>query len=70
MAVLGPLLLGRLFSGCGAWASTVASRADHGLEHRLGRCGALALVALRHVGSSCIRDQTHISCIGRRVLCL
>ena len=36
------------FSSCGSWA----------LEHKLNNCGAMALVALRHVGSSWIRDGT------------
>ena len=26
------------------------------------------LVALQHMGSSWTRDQTHVSCIGRRIL--
>ena len=38
------------------------------LEHRLGSCGALGLVALQHVGSSQIRDRTRFSCIGRQIL--
>ena len=40
---------------CGSWA----------LEHRLHSCGAQALVAPRHVGSSRTRDQTYVPCIGR-----
>ena len=28
----------------------------------------MALVALRHVGSSWTRDRTHVPCIGRRIL--
>ena len=44
----------RLIS-CGSWA----------LEHRLSRCGAQALVALWHVESSQIRDQTRVPCTGR-----
>ena len=28
----------------------------------------MGLVALRHVGSSWIRDRTHVSCIGKRIL--
>ena len=35
------------------------SRAQH---QKLWRTG---LIALQHVGSSQIRDQTHVSCIGR-----
>ena len=37
------------------------------LEHRLNSC-ARDLVALGHVGSSWIKDQTLVSCIGRRIL--
>ena len=37
------------------------------LEHRLNSCGTW-LVALQHVGSSWIRDQTHVSCIGRQII--
>ena len=40
----------------------------------LPRTGSIAvlvsLVALRHVGSSQIRDQTRVSCIGRQILYL
>ena len=42
---------------CSSWA----------LEHRLSTCGAQALVALSHIESSETEDQTHISCIGRRI---
>ena len=37
------------------------------LEHRLNSCGTW-LVALQHVGSSWIRDQTHVSCFGRQII--
>ena len=40
------------------------------LEHRLSSCGTQGFAALRHMGSSWIRDGTHISCIGRRTLSL
>ena len=48
-------LLHGLFSSCG----------ERGL---LSSCGASGLVALQHVGSSQIRDQTHVFCIGRWIL--
>ena len=54
---------------CGAEAegprgpSICSSRA---LEHRLS--WRLGLVALRHVGSSWTRDQTHVPCIARQIL--
>ena len=38
------------------------------LEHSLGSCGALGLVALWHVPSSWIKDQTRVSFIGRWIL--
>ena len=44
-------------SGCGSWA----------LEHRLNSCGT-RLSCSRHVGSSWIRDQTPVCCIGRQTL--
>ena len=52
------------------WASVAIA---HGLSHcasqapshRLNSCGAWALVALRHGGSSPIRGQTRVSCIGK-----
>ena len=48
------------FSHCRAQALGVG--ASVATAHRLS-CGG----ALRHVGSSWIRDQTHVSCIGRQV---
>ena len=45
------------FSRRGSWA----------LEHRLNRCGT-GLFALGYVESSRIRDQTGVTCIGRRIL--
>ena len=41
------------FSACGRWVSS---------------CGAQALAAPRHVGSSQTRDQTCVPCTGRRFL--
>ena len=38
------------------------------LQHRLSNWWHTGLVALWHVGSSQIRDQTHVSCIGRWIL--
>ena len=64
----GPLLLLRLFSGCGAWASHwgdfsccgaqavghvgFSSWGSRAPEHRLSTCGTQALVVLWHVRSS------------------
>ena len=45
------------FSSCGSWA----------LDHRLSNW-CTRLVASWHVGSSQTRDQTHVSCFGRRIL--
>ena len=50
------------FSSCGSGFSTCGSQA---LEHRFNSYGSCGLVASWHVGSSQIRDQTHVSCIGR-----
>ena len=60
----------------GAQTAVVAARGlsssgSQALEHRLNSCGALvagSLVALRHVWSSQIRNQTCVSCISRRIL--
>ena len=54
------------------WASQVAlyglnSCGSHALEQRLSSV-AHGPVALWHVGSSQIRDRTHVSCIGRQIL--
>ena len=46
------------FSSCGCQA----------LEHMLSSCGVQALVAPQHVGSSQIRDRSHVSCNGRWIL--
>ena len=49
----------RALSGCVFWA----------LEHRLNCLGLThGRIVLRHVGSSRIRGQIRISCIGRRTL--
>ena len=50
------------------WASLVAasgltSCSSQTLAHR-----HMCLVAPQHVGSSQIRDRTHVSCIGRQIL--
>jgi len=51
-------ILGQVgFSSCGP-----------GLDHRLSNCGLQSLVAPQHVESSWTRDQTHVLCIGRRIL--
>ena len=46
------------FSSCDSWA----------LEHRLSSCGAMGLVAPRHVGSSQTRARTCVPCISRQIL--
>ena len=50
----------------GSWVSVVA--APGLLEHRLSSCGARGLVAPQHVGSSWIRDRTHVSPIDMWIL--
>ena len=72
-----------LLSGCGAWAShcsglsycraqtpgTWASvAAAPGARAQAQWLWIMGSVAPWHVGSSQIRDQTHVSCIGRRIL--
>ena len=57
----------------GAWALVVevhgfSSCGSQALEHRFNSYGSWGLVASWHVGSSQIRDQTHVSCIGRQIL--
>ena len=55
----------------GEWALghvDFSSSGSPALEHRLSICGGMGLVALRHVGSSWIRDQTCVSWIGRWIL--
>ena len=37
------------------------------LERRLSVLWSIGLIALQHVESSGTRDQTHVSCIGRRI---
>ena len=46
------------FSGCSTWAR----------EHRLTSCGAWLSCSPQHRGSSQIRDQTCVPCIGRQIL--
>ena len=46
-------------SSCGSWA----------LEHRLNGCGTRGWLAEpQNMGSSWIRDKTHVSCTGRQML--
>ena len=57
------------FSGCGAWTpgcSGVSSCSSQALKHRQAQqlC-CMGLAALHYVGSSWVRDQTRVSCIGR-----
>ena len=67
----GALLLDGLSSSCGVWTS----RCSGSSCWRAWALGAQAqylrytgLVVPRHVGSSRIKDQTHVSCIGRHFL--
>ena len=60
------------FSGCGAWTpgcSGVSSCSSQALKHRQAQqlC-CMGLAALHYVGSSWVRDQTRVSCIGRQIL--
>ena len=48
-----------------AVASLVAEQGLQGAGCSLYR----GLIALQHVGSSQIRNRTHISCMGRQLLC-
>ena len=79
-AVLGLIAVASLIEdhgglGClveGTWASVVVvhgfgSRGSQGSRAQAQSCYT-GLVALWHVGSSCTRDQTHVSCIGRWIL--
>ena len=68
VATCGPLIV--LASGVverGLSAHRLQQLSSQALEHRLRNCGA-GLVAPWHVGSSLIRDPTHVSCIGRWIL--
>ena len=56
------------FSCCTVWIlehMSLRSSGSQALERRLNSCG---LVAPRHVGSSRIRDWTHVFCFGRQSL--
>ena len=71
VAMASPLAEHRLrepeLSNCGTWTQQSGSPA---LEHRLNSCSFsnTGLVALQHVGSSQIRNPTHVSCIGKWML--
>ena len=59
------------FSSCKAWARGAWHQRLQltGCKHGLSSCvWHMHLVALRHVESSWTRDQTHVPCIGRRIL--
>ena len=57
-----------LLQSTGSRACGHSSSGSQALEHRLSSCGNKGLVTPRHVGSSQIRDRTHISYIGRQIL--
>ena len=49
----------------GAWAQQLQLL---GFRVQVPRLWRMGLVALRHVGSARIRDQTCVSCAGRQIL--
>ena len=53
------------FSSCGTWAQQLLLVGSRAWAQQLWRTG---LVAPRYVGSSWIRDQTSVPCIGRWIL--
>ena len=53
------------FSSCGAWAQQLWLTGSRVQAQQLWCTG---LVALQQVGSSWIRAQTHVPCVGRRIL--
>ena len=53
------------FSSCGTWAQQLWLTGSRAQAQQLWHTG---LVAPRHVGSSWTRAQTHVPCIGRRIL--
>ena len=53
------------FSSCSTWAQQLWLTGSRVQAQQLWRTG---LVALQHVGSSQTRAQTHVPCIGRRIL--
>ena len=58
LMTVASLVADHRLSSCSPWA----------LEHRLSMW-CTGLVALGHVGSPQTRDGTHVSCIGRQILC-
>ena len=55
-----------LLSSCGTWASHWGDFSCN--EQALECMGFTGLAVLQHVGSSWIRDGTHVPCIGRWIL--
>ena len=53
------------FSSCGTWAQQLWLASSRIQAQQLWSTG---LVTPRHVGSSLTKDQTHVPCIGRRIL--
>ena len=75
LAALGLHCCARAFSSCGEWgllfscgARALGAWASVVVARGLSSCGALGLVALRHVGSPRTRARTRVPCIGRRIL--
>ena len=56
-----------LFWGTGSRAHGLSGCSSQAPEHRLSSCG-VGLVAPQHVESSLTGDQTHLPCIGQRIL--
>ena len=52
----------------GSRGSGFSSCSSQALEHRLNTCGLQALLLHSNVGSSWIKDRSHVSCISRQIL--
>ena len=67
LVVLGLCCCPQAFSSCGE-RGLLFSCGEQLLIAGSRTCGLSSLVALWHVGSSRIRDQTRVPCVGRRIL--
>ena len=70
-----PAVVSGLLTAVASLVANTGSRAHRFQQRRLlgsraqaEELGYIGLVARQHVGSSQIRDRTHVSCIGRRIL--
>ena len=59
---------GLLLWSTGSGSAGFGSGGSQALENRLSGCGTQASVAPKRARSSRKRDQTHVSCLGRRIL--